>query len=432
LKLVSIILFLWISSLYAVEVGKPLLQGEELTLPTALKIAEEKNPRLQMYKAKVKVSDAEKMKARGELFPSLSFKGGYRQQSQDSYATKNLGEQTDSPVERDKNYYSLSAETEMLLYSGGGNWAGFKASDSKYKSMQEQYDLEKREIFFRVKEIFYKTLIEKEKIKFLEDMYDSIKTHYKIVEKKFEARVILKTELLASESEVLSVEQKLTEAENDYKIALCQLNGLLGEEKEWEIDGELKCETKEVDRENAKAEVLSKFPEIKMVNYEVKAAEAGLEMANAFFYRPKLKLMANYSLSENKWVPEEKEWSAGIGMELPFFTGGKGMAEVKKGKANLEQAEKYRKFIEGKVLLNFEQAFLEFEKSWKVVKVAEKRREQAKENLRISKAAFSAGTVSNEGVLRASRSITESEISYLESLYFYNISYARLNYFVGE
>jgi len=419
LRLANILLFFCAEVLFA---------QSSLKIEDALKIAAANNGLLRAAEQDIKIAEYEAKRCLGKLFPALTFKGGYRKQSEDSYASGTLAVQTDSEVKRDKNMYNLSCELESVLYSGGANFSRYKAARAEVMYREALYKLKSEQVQVGVKNAFYRIITEQEKIRFLEESVESFRKHHKIIKSKYEARVILKTELFSSEAELLSIKQKLSQARSDLSAAKSELSKLMGKSVD-EIKGELKFNDEDLEIEQIKKNAENCHPRIKMAECELFAAKNGLKISRAGFFRPRLKLLGSYALNENMWIPDEDEWSVGIGVEVPLFSGGGSLSDIKKNKAREKKAEILMDYMKSEIKADIDTAYSQFRRTGESVKLTEVRVKQAEENLNISRSAFKAGTMSNAQFLEARKNMTDAEINYLEILYNYHQAKSKMEFY---
>ena len=425
LKSASIILLCLVESASA---------SEPLALNELLKTTLVKNQALKMYQCDVDIAKTEKSAAAGGFFPSIRFKGGYRSQSPENYASKTLALQTGSQVERDRDLFSLSCEVESVLYSGGYTLASYRLAGFEAKRKEAEYELKRREIVFKVKDAYCKLQLSQEKINDLKNAVEACEEHNKIVEAKYKAHVILKTELLFSNSELFATKQKLSQAESDRLSAISQLSKLIDTDlpEDSITAAQLNEELGEPEYESIKKEMLETHPKILIAEYDVNAALMRMEMANSEYFRPKVKLAGNYNLSENIWFPQEDDWAVGIGVEIPFFAGGSSRAQIKKGKLNKEKAGVLKNYVRKELESDFEISVFQFNNARENLSLAELRLKEAIENMNICRRGFKAGTTSNEQYLRSQQHLTQSRIDKIESVYMLKKARAEMEYYGGS
>ena len=150
----------------------------------------------------------------------------------------------------------------------------------------------------------------------------------------------------------------------------------------------------------------------------------------ADLYRPKIKLIGNYNITEDKWVPQKDDWSVGLGLEIPLFTS-RPFGRVKKYEAELDQAKTVFDYSKEQVALEIQSAYIDFTQARDALEITGKGVEQGDENVRICNLGYSGGTVTNEQLLDARRDLTRATLEHISTLCEYNQAQARLKYHLG-
>lgn len=404
----------------------------ELTLEECLSLAFKDNPEVKISRGEVAAARGDRLSAVSGFLPRLMFKGGAQRQSQDSYASDLLASQVSSPVKRSEEMFHLGLELEQPLYIGGygsAEYAFTKAQLSRASSRLEDRVLNTR---IEVAAAFYEILALERKILALKEAVEFMTAHTKVVRAQVRARVALKTHLLSAEVMLLSGRRDLMKAQNALQLARRRFNATLGRDPagDLRLKGDLKQDALDVDIARASGDRLDAHPAVLAARAYMDMGEHAVGMAKADMYRPKVKLVGNYNLTEDKWVPQKDDWSVGLGLEIPLFSS-RPYGKVKKYEAELAQAKTGFEFSRERVSLEIQAAYLDFTQARDALEITGKGMEQAQENVRICDMGYSGGTAGNEQLLDARRDLTRATLEHISTLCEYNQARSRLKYHLG-
>lgn len=417
--------------LAALAWAAPAAAGEALTLDECLALAAKNNPELKLARQDVAAARGEKTSAVSAFLPQLQFKGAAQRQSPDSFASSLLASQVGSPVKRSNEMYHLGLELEQPIYMGGYGAAqyGFsKAQLARADSGLVEKDLA---VAIDVTGAFYDILGLEKKIDALREASEFMAGHVKTVRAQVRERVALKTSLLSAEVAGLSAKRDLLKAQNALQLARRRFNGLLGRpaEEEVRLAGELSAAPLEADAGKAGPRV-DAHPAVQAARSSVEMGEFAVGMAKAEMYRPRLKLMGNYNLTEDKWMPRKDDWNVTLGLEIPIFTT-KPFGRVKKYEAELAKAKTGLDLSKERVSLEIQGAWLDFSQAREALELTEKGEEQAQEYVRVCNLGYGGGTITNEQLLDARRELVRASLENISTLCEYNRARARLKYHLG-
>lgn len=403
--------------------------GEGLTLEDCLALAVRDNREINIARGEVAAAKGDRMSAIAGFLPKLALKGAGQRQSQDSYASDLLASQVDSPVKRSKDLYHLGLEFEQPIYIGGYNAAEFGYAKAQLSRAASRLNDRILNVRITVAGAFYEILALEKKIDALKEAVDFMTAHTKVVSSQVKNRVALKTSYLSAEVLLLSSRRDLLKAQNALQLAKRRFNSLLGRDPAGELGlkGELTRDGPEADLTAASGDRLDLHPAVMAAKFSVEMGEHAVGMAKADMYRPKLKLIGNYNLTEDTWVPRKEDWSVALGLEIPLFTS-KPFGAVRKYEAQVYQARTGLEFSREQVSLEIQSVYLELTQAGEALALTGKVVEQAQENVRICNLGYAGGTASNEQLLDARRDLIRATLEHISTLCEYNQAQARLKY----
>ena len=142
-------------------------------------------------------------------------------------------------------------------------------------------------------------------------------------------------------------------------------------------------------------------------------------------YLPKVTGGANYTWSGSQY-PLQDTWNIGAAVNLSVFNGGLTTAQVGEARANLAVLEANAETLRQNVALEVRQALANVREGVESIRVAEKGRRQARENLELAEGRYATGVSSIIELTDAQASLASAEANLVQSLVNYRVAVATL------
>lgn len=146
------------------------------------------------------------------------------------------------------------------------------------------------------------------------------------------------------------------------------------------------------------------------------AARYGLRAAKADFFPQVFGNIQAGKAAIDEWPPNKNEWSLGIDVSYPLFTGRSRISEVYRTRAVLNQAVAEEKSGRDGVILTLEQTWTDLQNAVEVVEVQRKYLVAGQERAKIGRAQYSIGlinfddwTILEDNLVRAQKSFLSAE-----------------------
>ena len=398
-----------------------------------LALALQGNPEIKISRQEIAAAKGDRLSAISGFLPQIQFKGAAQTQSQDSFASDLLASQVGSSVKRSRELYHLGLEFEQPIYVGGYTTSEYGFSKAQMSRASSRLDDKVLNIRIAVSGAYYEILALENKISALKEAVHFTAAHTKVVGAQVRARVALKNSLLSAELLLLGSRRDLMRAQNALLLSKRRFNGLLGRaaDAELNLNGELKQDWPEADVSGAAGHGIDSHPYVLAARSAVDMGDYAVGMAKAELYRPKIKLIGNYNITEDRWFPQKDDWSVGLGLEIPLFTS-KPFGRVKKYEAELSQAREMLEFSKEQISLEIQTADIECSQAKEALAMTGKGVEQAQENVRICDLGYAGGTITNEQLLDARRDLTRATLEHISTLCEYNQAQAKLKYHLAS
>lgn len=170
---------------------------------------------------------------------------------------------------------------------------------------------------------------------------------------------------------------------------------------------------------------------------ELLASQAQVEASRQFLTSawtanlPNVSASAGYNWRNLTPSPLYSGWNLGITVSLPIFQGFALDAGIDQAKANLKVAQASNDLVMQSLLLDVQQQELALEEASQSIQASKKLVESADEALRLAVGRYNSGTGTALETTDAEVSLANARIAYIQSLYNYSVSYAKLERAMG-
>jgi HAE1 family hydrophobic/amphiphilic exporter-1 len=176
-------------------------------------------------------------------------------------------------------------------------------------------------------------------------------------------------------------------------------------------------------------------PEIKLKSLGVYIDQWAIEMAKAG-YRPQVDLAGNLTYTSNNlktiFNNQQRNWSAGIAVNIPIFEGFSTKAKVDAAKAQYAQARISKDNLVDQVAVDIRKACLDLKQAEAIIRSQRDNVGQAKEALRIAEVSYANGVAINLDVFDAQVSLAQIQKNLAAGIYDYLMAQAYLDRSIGE
>lgn len=390
----------------------------ELTLEQSVDIALKNNPSIQIAAEDRARSVWEVDTAKAGKKPSVSLGSRY------SYQGQGQSQEQDS--------FSNSISMNWQLYSGGQTEA--QIDQAKLGVMTADLDVLKarQQLKQETTTGYYSVLEAQNMVAVNEESVSNLQTHLAIVQAKYEAGVVAKSEVLRSEVELANAEQNLIKAQNQYELAVSSLLNTMNMDGDTEIRlaGELNYETDARTLAEAISQARENRPEIAQAKISVDSAAKGITIAESN-KRPSVSLSASTGWDDTLLPNDDQNWSIGASASWNIFDAGVTKSKINQAQAALNKAKLQSEQTEDAVEQEVRQSYLSMREAEKRLQTTEVAANKAKEDLYIAQETYRAGVGTNLDVLDAQLALNQAMTNHVQALYDYNVNKASLDKAIG-
>jgi outer membrane protein TolC len=164
---------------------------------------------------------------------------------------------------------------------------------------------------------------------------------------------------------------------------------------------------------------------------QVRAAELSRRAASAGRY-PTVDVDANFGDIGVTPSQSNGTWQVNGGINIPIFAGNRVHSDVLEADAQLKQARSQLGDLRGRIDYEVRTALLDLNAAAEQVAVARSSVDLAEQALTQSQDRFTAGVADNLEVVQAQEAVATAHESYIQSLYFHNLSKVELAHAIGD
>ena len=409
----------------------------ELTLDEAIDMALKTNPAIKMSESDLEKAEWSIKAAKAGKAPSVTLShNSSRSKSAAGTATYFsdangfFKEPYPSAI---ASRYANSANLTLPLYTGGKLEGNIEKAEIGRKAADYGLEESRQQIKLDATTGYYSILQTRNLVKLSEESVSQLDAHLKNVEAQYGAGTVAKSDVLRSEVEKASAEQSLIKAKNSYELAVSSFNNVIGLplDSEIAVKEDLQYAAYGQSLEDCIKVALANRPDLAQANAAVDSAKADIKVAKSGS-----KLAVAATASEN-WSDDEfpgtdnNTWAIGVSASYNLFDAGLTRSQVKGAESSLNKAGEQLRQAKDAAQLEVRQAYLNMKEAEKRIDTSKVAVTKAEEDFKIAQVRYSAGVGTNLDVIDSQVALTSAKTDYVQALYDYNTSRAKLDKAMG-
>lgn len=415
-------------------------ETKKLSVNESIKIGLENSNLLHSSKMNVQYSDAKWSEVNTFRLPSLSFNASYTRLSEVAPFIINTPFGSFDIAPSIFNYYNLQLSLKQPIFTGFKLESNSKMAEYNFLAAKQDYTAEEKTLIYNIKNAYWSLFKANQIQKVTEEVVVDIQSHLTDVQNLFAQGLATKNDLLKVKVQLGEVQLNLIDAKNAVKLANLSLVNLIGLPISTHIET-----TEQPEKSVVKIEDISPLlsrayenrPELKSMNYRIKAGESGVTAAKSDWW-PQIYLVGNYYYSRpNQRIQPlvdqfNKTWDVGVALSVSLWNWGATVDRTDQAETQLEKAKDAYKIIRDGITLEVTQNYLNIKKSEEKMTVAGQNVTQAEENYRVTDDKFKNGLALNSDLLDAEVALLQAKTDYIQTIVDYELAQAQLNKSVGE
>jgi outer membrane protein TolC len=411
-----------------------------LSLQQAASVALEKNPLRKAALADTKAASAGVREAQSFLMPHLTFSelgtrgndpvyvfGGKLRQQRFTTSDFNLNKlNTPLPF---GNFTTRFGGT-WNLFDSFASWHGVSRAKEMNRAATHQLERTDQEILFRVVQSYYGVLLATKQVEVAEQAEKTAKSIMDRSQVRYDAGLVVESDLLSAKVRLASREQELIRARNNLALSRAQLNTAMGVPADAQYqpaDSLAERKLALASLPDAEQKALATRPDLKRIEAQQSAQELSVAIAKSSF-GPRLNAFAGWEMDNPTFLAGGggNNWLGGIELQIDLFQGGARRAALARERATAEKIAALKQAAMDAVRLEVRQAYYDQDASRQQVEVARTAIAQAQESLRINQNRYDGGLLTITDLLGVEEAARRSQADYWQAVYQYQISYANL------
>jgi outer membrane protein len=415
-------------------------ETKKLSVNESIKIGLENSNLLHSSKMNVQYTDAKWSEVNTFRLPSLSFNASYTRLSEVAPFIINTPFGAFDIAPSIFNYYNLQLSLKQPIFTGFKLESNSKMAEYNFLAARQDYTTEEKNLIYNIKNAYWSLFKANQIQKVTEEVVVDIQSHLTDVQNLFEQGLATKNDVLKVKVQLGEVQLNLIDAKNAVELANLSLVNLIGLSISTNIETSDNPEKSVVEIEDI-SPLLSRAyenrPELKSINYRIKAGESGVTAAKSDWW-PQIYLVGDYYYSRpNQRIQPlvdqfNKTWDVGVALSFSLWNWGATVDRTDQAETQLEQAKDAYKIIRDGITLEVTQNYLNIKKSEERMTVAGQNVTQAEENYRVTDDKFKNGLALNSDLLDAEVALLQAKTDYIQSMVDYELAHAQLNKAIGE
>jgi TolC family type I secretion outer membrane protein len=411
--------------LYLILPAGVFAQVDTLTLEQCVEIALKHNPSIRIAESGVDSSESNLEMARSALMPQISAQAALTRNG----GTFILGKNT---LNGYYDNYTTGFQGTQLIFDFGKTITRVSGA-ADLVDASDQYLRSSREDIIVNTYIAYFNCLAAERVREVDsETVQQAADHLKQAQAFYKAGTAPQYDVVNAEVTVANANVNLIQAENNLKITRVQLENAIGQKlpDNFALSDILEVSYVNIDMQTAIDAALKNRPELLASQANVEASQQFL--ASAWTANlPSISASGGYNWRNLTPQPLFAGWNFGLTLSLPIFQGFALDAGIDQAKATLKYAEASNDLVMQSLYLDVQQQEFALQEAIESIQASKVLVEQANEALRLAVGSYNAGIGTALETTDAQVALANARITYIQSLYNYNVSYAKLERAMG-
>jgi len=424
-----ITLTLFLGTAFAALPGT-LKAAENYTLDDCLQAALSSHPKIQVQHFRTIQAQELSRAAKTEFLPKLE--ADYSYMYRDKINAYDIAGR--SYAANTHNVYNLDLIITQPLFTGFSIIENYRLAQLGIKQAQAEERLARLTITYETVAAYFDYLKQTKFAETAARMVERLKAQAHDSQLFFDNELIPLNELLYSQVKLSQARQQQRRVKNRLKLARARLATIMQIDR----DAEFTVADKPVDKivdfslDQATATALKQRPELTLANYAIASAGHQVKLARSDYY-PALSLIAQhhrmgdqYKVNGDGITSTPYNTTFLVGATWKLWEWNRSGHEVARARAEVEEARQRLQEVADEIALEVKNNFENALTSYRNIATAKEEVELGQENYRVTKLRFQNQLSTATEVLDSQAALTESEASYYNALYEYNIQLAAL------
>jgi len=426
------LVFSGVASAQEVSLPQP---GKPLSLNDCVGLALRFNPALRSNQASVDAQKARVEQALAAYYPQINFTANY------NTATSNFATLGGTTVGVSRGQYSwtftdlfsMGPTLTQLIYDFGRTSNSVKINRENVNASEQDLVTTRQTVILNVQQAYFGVLQGQRLVEVAKEIVTQTQQHLEQAQGFYQAGTRPKIDVTKAEVDLANAQLALIQANNNFAVAQVTLNNAIGltQSLTFPVEDTLGFAPREYRLEDIVNTAYDQRPEILQIKAKQRSQEAAVNLAQSSYY-PILSGNAS-NLYRTNSVPNDLvwDWSVGLTLSIPLFTGFSSPSQVAEQRANLKNLISQEEALKLNIRLEAEQAYLSQKQATEQVRVTEKAVGQAQENYELASGRYQVGVGSPLEITDAEVQLANAKANNIQALYNYKVAEARIERAMG-
>jgi len=401
-------------------------QNDTLTINQCVDIALKNNPQIRLAQSNYDFNYSNLVITRSNIYPQISLQSGW---------SRNGGTFFQGPVAIPRTFetYTTGFQGSLLLFDFWKTYSRISAySDLTDASAQDLINA-KQSLILNAYTAYFNYLQAVKLRKVSQESLQQATEHLKLSRSLFNVGSKPQFDVIKAESDEATARVNLLNAENNIDITRLQLENILNQKlpTAFSLRDDFEVVRDSVTESASLNIALKNRPEIIAGKLRIDANKSFLTSAWTANL-PTINASGGYtwkSFAMNQTF--QGSWSLGVAVSLPIFQGFALDAGIQQAKANLDNAQATYDLTEQSITLDVRQQYSNLQLARDQISASRSLLKAAEETLRLAEARFKEEVGSAVEVTDARVAYYNAQVLLIQSLYNYQVTYARLERAMG-
>ena len=411
------------------------LANRPLTLSDCIRIALQANPAGRSAAAGLQGAKEAVGEALAPYYPELGLQTAYHRFQSHAFLPSWVQIPPGAPtVLGPTDDWQAGLRARYTLYDFGERQAQLLVAKARYGLAQEEQVRIRQDISLSVYYGFYGLTSALEAREVAQQNLDRSRDHLRLTQAKKEAGAVPKADVLRAQVEVSNAQLALIRAENLIRLARGNLNLSLGRpvEKPVEVTPSAQSPTppEQLGLSLSLDQAVQSRPELRSALRKIEVSQSNIQAAKSA-YGPRLRAEGGFGWRDSDFLPQDEEWSVGVTLEWPLFTGFARKHRLARAKSDLSKEEAEAERLKLAVRQEVWNAFSRVTEAYQTLETTQTLVVEALESHRLSRERYEAGAGTITELLDAQTALARSQASRVEAGWDYQIALAQFKRATG-
>jgi outer membrane protein len=390
------------------------------TLSECVAIAVQQHPSLKAAEASVAAGHARVWEAAAGYLPQVT--GVYVAQRRQTNPAA-FGGAAGRPFR--SFFYTTGASLTQMLFDWGQNLNSIRSAQASEQSLDADRSTQLDTVILNVKQAYFNILATRRLLAVADETVRQNEKHLDQAQARFDVGLAAKFDVTQAQVQLANAELNQVTARNNLAVARETLRNALGltGALDFDIIDNFDVHAVQVIEAEMLALAYDKRPELQSIQAQEQSTTEQITALEKT-YLPNVQAKVDYNYLGIDY-PLHNTWDAGATVNFKF-DGGLAVAQVAEQKANLANLKYNEEVLRQNIALEVRQDTLNLDQAAESIRVAEKGRQQARENLELAEGRYDTGVGNIIELTDAQASLTTAEANYVQALYNYKTTVAAL------